>query len=179
MKHESTVLGLSPDRLAELLKIGSDVEGNLDTEHRKADLLHDWLAARLPLDEAMAHSLPAIVSKLCRELQSLAGHSFGMLLLDSHSELDALTKIKHYGKKMAEAAKTEADHDAATAVYYAAIASAVLYHDEKMTTYSYKDLRKSFSALAAQDWLTQDLSELFGKAAAICREKAGGDCPDT
>lgn len=178
MKQESTVLGLNPQKLAELLNIGSDLDQDLGTEHKKEELLHDWMAASLPLDKALAQSLPEIVSRLCRDLQPISGDAFGKILLDPKSDIDAIEKIRHYSKKIAEAAKSDPEHDAATTIYYAAIANAMVFHEKRITKFSYESLEKSFAALTAHQWLTPDLSELFSKAVVVCRNKDGGNCQD-
>ena len=71
-------------------------------------------------------------------------------------------------------AKSEAEHDAATAVYFAAIASALLFHDRKITTFSYKSLDESFSKLINEKWIVKDIAELFDRACRVCRQKSKG-----
>ena len=178
MKQDSTILGINPQRLAELLNIGSDLDQDFGTEHKKEELLHDWLADSLPLDKALAQSLPEIVSRLCRDLQPISGNAFGKILLDPKSDIDAIEKIRHYSKKMAETAKSGPEHDAATTIYYAAIANAMVFHDKRITKFSYESLEKSFTTLTAHQWLTPDLSELFSKAVVICHNKIRDNCQD-
>lgn len=174
MDKESTVFGLSPEQLARLLKIGSDTsqaDSKVDQEQKKVELLHDWLAARLPLETALVESLPKILRRLRQELRPLEGKSFGDLLKEPNTDIAAIEKIKEYSKKMVASAKSEAEHDAAAAIYYAAIASALVYHNKTITKFSYKNLRDSFSALSGQAWLNPDLAALFEEARKLCQEK--------
>jgi hypothetical protein len=174
MDKESTTFGLNPEKLARLLKIGSDIsqtDEKIDPEHKKAELLHDWLAATLPLDAALAEQLPIVIRRLCKELQPLSGEPFGKLLEDSKTNVEVLNKIKGYSKKLVTAAKSEAENDAATVVYYAAIASALFFHDQKITRFSYKDLEQSFSCLVKNSWIPMDLINLFEKASLLCKKK--------
>ena len=83
-------------------------------------------------------------------------------------------KIKDYSKKLVISAKSDAEHDAATAVYFAAIASALISHDRKITTFSYKSLDESFSRLTNEKWITEDIAELFSRACRVCRQKSKG-----
>ena len=166
MHKESTTFGLSSKQLARLLNIGSDSRPSADGAdegQKKADLLHDWLAATLPLDAALENSLPAILRRLCQGLRPLAEKPFGELLTDPNTDIVAIRKIKGFGKKMVGAANSEAEHDVAAVVYYAAIASALLFHNQRITKFSHDSLESSFSALAEHTWLTPDLADLFKK----------------
>ena len=174
MDKESTAFGLSSEQLARLLKIGSDTsqaDSKVDQEQKKTELLHDWLAASLPLETALVESLPKILRHLCQELRPMAGKPFGDLLKEPNTDIAAIEKIKDYSKKIVASAKSEAEHDAAAAIYYAAIASALVYHKKTITKFSYKNLRDSFSALTDQAWLTPDLVALFEDASKLCQEK--------
>ncbi|MHC4109504.1 MAG: hypothetical protein ACYSUY_00415 [Planctomycetota bacterium] len=175
MDKESTAFGLSPEQLAHLLKIGSDTshaDNEVDREQKKTELLHDWLTATLPLDAAIAKALPTILRRLCQELRPLAGKAFGDLLKDPKTDIAAIRKIKDYSKKMVGCAKSETEHDAATAIYYAAIASALVFHNQRITKFSYESLNNSFSTLTGHNWLTPDLAQLLKEASEFCREEA-------
>lgn len=166
MDKQPTTFGLSPTQLARLLKIGSDRRSTgeeVDEEQKKAELLHNWLAATLPLDAVLVKSLPTILRRLCQELRPLAGKPFGALLTDPSTDIAAIRKIKDFSKKMVRSVKSEAEHDVAATVYYAAIASAFVFHDQRITKFSYESLKNSFSALKEHTWLTPDLAGLFKK----------------
>jgi hypothetical protein len=174
MDKESTAFGLSPEQLASILKIGLDAriaEDKLNQEQKKAELLHDWLAATLPLDAVIVKALPTVLRRMFEQLRPLAGKPFGDLLKEPNTDIAAIVKIKDYSKKMVASAKSEAEHDAATAIYYAAIASALVFHNKTITKLSYKNLRDSFWTLSKQAWLTPDLAELFEKARKLCQDK--------
>ena len=177
MDKESTTFRLSSEQLARLLGIGSYIsedKDQVDQEQKKAELLRDWLAAKLPIEEAMVESLPTIIRRVCQELQPLAGEPFGNLLQDPETDITTIRRIKDYSKKLAMSARSEAEHDAATAIYFAAIASALVFHDRKITTYSYKSLDESFSKLINETWIAKDISELFSKACKVCNQKSKG-----
>lgn len=175
MDKESTTFGLSPEKLARLLKIGSD-ESQSETnagqrEQKKARLLQDWLAATLPVDAVFVESLPRVLRRLYQELKPLGSRPFGTLLQDPEADMSVIKKIKDCSKKLVESAKSEAEHDAATAVYYAAIASALVFHDQRITSFSYVNLMNSFASLKEQSWLTAELVKLYGEAYDSCQEK--------
>jgi hypothetical protein len=174
MERESTTFGLSPEKLARLLNIGSDAsqaEDKVGPEQKKAELLHDWLAATLPADAALVESLPKIVGRLCRRLLPLVGEPFGNLLQNPKTDVAVIKKIKDYSKKMVASARSETEHDAATAIYYAAIASALVFHDKRITKFSYQSLKNSFSTLVESSWLTSEITDLFRKACRLWEQK--------
>lgn len=175
MDEESTAFNLSSEQLAHLLGIGSRIGGDenqVDQEQRKAELLRDLLAAKLPADEVLLESLPTVVRRACQELQPLAGESFGNLLQDPGTDITTIRRIKDYSKKLTKAAESEIEHDAAGAIYYAAIAGALVFHEKKITSFSYEELVDSFSVLTKNSWLTPDLARLFRKARKLCQKKA-------
>ena len=175
MDKKSTTFGLNGEKLVRLLKIGSGAnqpEEEVDQEQKRAELLRDWLTAALPLDEVLIESLPAILRRLCQEVQPLAGKPFGSMLQDPKADIAAIKKIKDYSKKLVTSAKSEAEHDAATTIYYAAIANALVFHNQRITKFSYRSLADSFSALTQSSWLTSELTQLLKKAYEVCEKKA-------
>lgn len=177
MDKETTTFGLCSEKLVRLLNIGTDIsetDNNIDQKGKKTVLLQDWLAAKLPLDAVFLETLPAILKRFCKQLRPHAGESFGNLLKDPKTDMLVIKKIKDYSKKIALSAKSEAEHDAAIAIYFAAIANALFFHEQKITTFSYKSLDESFSKLINETWITKDIAELFSKACKVCRQKSKG-----
>jgi hypothetical protein len=175
MAEESSTFGLSPEKLARLLNIGSDIgktNDAINSEERKAELLQDWLTATLPLDAVLLESLPVILQRLCRQLQPHLGEQFKKVLKDPQTDILVIRKIKDYSKRFVTSARSEAEHDAATVIYFAAIASALLFHDIKITKFSYKTLDESFSKLIGEKWINADIAELFSQARLVCRKKS-------
>jgi hypothetical protein len=175
MDKDSTTFSLSPQRLARILRIGSDtdeIEETGDQEQKKAELLQDWLEATLPLDAVFLESLPAILHSLCDELKPLVGEPFGKLLNDPEADLAAIKKIKEYSKKLIVSARSDAEHDAATVIYYAAIASALVFHERRITKFSYDGLEKSFVSLKKHTWVPSALRQLFDEAHKFCQKKS-------
>jgi hypothetical protein len=175
MDKSSSTFGLSAEKLADLLKIGSDTgraEDRADTESRKARLLRGWLSARLPLDAVLVESLPRILERVCRQLQPLAHESFGKLLQDPQADIEPIKKIKDYSKRLVKSAKSDAEHEAAAAIYYAAIANALLFHERRITKLSYEHLEDTFLQLSQSSWISPELVGLFKKARRLCKAKA-------
>lgn len=174
MDDKESTFGASVKGLAGLLGVGvgKDVPQDAASVDKAAgELLRARLSGTLPLDTAIVDALPAILGKLQEELLPLAGLSLGGVLLDANTELSAIKSIKDYGKKLAARRDSQADHSAAIAIYFAAIASALLFHGEKITSYSYEHLRESLNELIEDTWIPSELSRHFSKARKMCERK--------
>ena len=161
-----------PEQLASLLGIGIRGEAE-EGEARDAPSIREWLrdglASRWPLDTADAESLPATLGKPCPELTALAGRSLGEVLLDSQTDLRVLKTIKEYGKTLSARASKGPSRPGAVAIYYAAIAGAVLFHHEKITEHSYRSLARSLQMLIEKPWMAPELVGLFVEARKACQ----------
>jgi hypothetical protein len=174
MDDKESTFGASVKGLHGLLGVGvgKDVPQDAASVDKAAgELLRARLEGTLPLDTAVVDALPAILGKLQGELLPLAGRPLGEVLLDADTELSAIKSIKDYGKKLAARRDSEADHSAAIAIYFAAIASALLFHGEKITSYGYEHLQGSFNELIEDTWIPAELSRHFSKACRMCRER--------
>jgi hypothetical protein len=158
-----------PDRLADLLHIGLEAgpPGPSHPDEQKESLLRARLAGTLPLEKAAVDALPVLAGQLL----PLGSGSVGRALLDAGTPLEVFQKIKDYGKKLALANESEAEHAAATTIYFAAIASAILFHGKRITSYSYRALAGHFGTLAEKRWMDPKLARHFAKARKKCRRK--------
>jgi len=171
MRDESTTFGLNREKLSKLWRMGQDIpqeKGDFDEEQKKAELLHAQLAESLPIEAGMQHLLPNILTVVCRRFKPFVGCSIKDLLLDPETDLLIIKTIKDLQKKRAESACSELQQDVATVVYYAAIASALVYHDVKISKFSYKVLDPTFTELGQNNWLITDLKILFSSAHELC-----------
>ncbi|MHC4439717.1 MAG: hypothetical protein ACYS3S_20355 [Planctomycetota bacterium] len=171
MHDKSSTFGLNRKKLSHLWRIGKDIpqqEEGFEEEQRKSDLLQAQLSESLPLEVGMQHLLPDILSAVCRKFKPFIGCSIKDLLLDPETDLLIIKTIKDLHKKRAESAPSGLQQDVTTAVYYAAIASALVYHDIKITKFSYKVLGSTLTEMSQNKWLTTDLKILFGRAHELC-----------
>lgn len=171
MQDDSSTFGLNREILSKLWQMGKDVlpeQGDFDEEQKKAELLQSQLADSLPLEAGMQHLLPNILSAVCKKFKPFIGCSIKDLLLDPETDLLIIKTIKDQYKKRAESASSELQQDVATVLYYAAIASALVYHDIKISKFSYKVLGPMFAELIQNNWLTKDLRNLLNRALELC-----------
>ena len=171
-----TTFGLSPDKLAGLWNIGSDTEEAEkpeDQNNKKTELLRDLLCGPLP-----THS-PKAASRIKKQMyqKSIVNYLMDIpiekLLNNPETDIVLLRKVKDHGKKLSGNAISQAEYQVANAVYYAAIASALIYHDQRITKFSYKDLEKYFVRLCHESWLPETLRQFFARACEYCRNRQG------
>ncbi len=163
---ESKTSRLSADKLARLWDIGSEVPaaGTGGPEEQRAERLRDWLARSLPPDEDLRGLLSEGLGHLCRDLRPFSGDAIGLLITCPETDVVALRRIKHLAKERGTAAGNEMDRDVALAVYFAAIASALVFHDTKISQHGDRKLKTAFGSLGRQPWVPPDLAHLFEKA---------------
>ena len=166
----------SPEKLARFFAIGRDEPREEDQpadDTTTAELLRDRLAGTLPLDANIVDLLPVILGRLSRELLPLGGRRLGEALIDPSLDLGVIDQIKGHAKKLASREGSEVDHAVATAIYYAAIAGALVFHGQKITTHSLAELDRSFAVLILKSWMTPELVRLFSEARRTCQAKLG------
>ena len=137
-------------------------ERTLDEE--RAELLLDRLAEPLPAEFLGSRALPKQLQRLCDKSGLLRGAPIRDILKNPQTEVSLVKKVKDYAKQLSEHANSKAEHDTANAIYYAAIANALVFHDVQITKFSYKDLNHSFVVFAGKKWIPAFIINLFKKA---------------
>jgi hypothetical protein len=151
---------------------GERLGGGANRDRVFREVLRARLTGTLALDTAVAGALPCFVNQLCEEFLPQPGRSLAETLLDPETDPDAVRAIKAYAKSLASRSSGDAERAVATALYYAAIASALLFHGQRITGYSYRVLALSFRVLAEKAWMLPELAEHFTEARRMCDEEA-------
>ena len=175
MKKSPRKFDLSIEQSTNLLKLALEPNQNKktqDTEKDRAELLLDTLASRLPINPALLESLPAVLRSLSEELQSVSGLPLGKLMQNPRTKTTLLRRIKDFGKELGASANDEIERDVALAIYYAAIAGALLFHNVKISEYPYKQLEQYFATMSKHSWIPPNLVGLYKKAYKHCKQKA-------
>jgi hypothetical protein len=176
MDRHPTTSGLRPDKLAQLWNIGSETdqaESDVDRDSKKTELLRDLLAGALPARSPKGESQSIEKTHLQSVVSSIADKPIEKLIQNSGTDVALIRKVKDHGKKLSDRAKSKAEYHVANTVYYAAIASALVFHDKKITKYSYRDLDKYFRRLDKEKWIPEALRSLFSRAAEYCQIRQG------
>jgi len=171
MDKESSTFGIPHDKLAQLWDLHSDREKGpeeSDQDLLKLELLNDMLARKMPLDQVLAQALSGVLAQLCKDIRPFTGDSFGHLLIDPETDLSTIKQIKNYYKGLSKHIQSKTEHDVIAVLYYATIASALVFHRERITSFSDEHLRKAFLKYVNYSWLTQALKSLFLKASEYC-----------
>ena len=124
----------------------------------------------LPRDAALLAPLRTLVQQMAQDIEVLAGQPLVAILGNPETPVGLIRVVKEYAKKLCTAITTEPEHVVATTIYYAAIANALAYHNEKVSQHSYDALRLSFEELARKTWMTSELKKIFLAAQKVCRE---------
>ena len=168
------------DKLAKLLQLGAAEEGSPerstqpDSEDQKVETLQRLLQTALPLKEVLAQALPMVIQRVCQELDALSTGAMEKALLDPDTAQSVIEHIKAHAKQITRRTTSAVEKEAATVLYYAAIASALVFHNKRITKSSYTKLKRSFDSLAAMTWVSKEIAGLLGDAARVCGKQS--DC---
>ncbi|MBN1510154.1 MAG: hypothetical protein JW955_25125 [Sedimentisphaerales bacterium] len=172
--EDSSTHGLRPDQLAGLFSVGLD-DSDAAQDKSMIQLLHSRLTYALPSDSLLFDALTMMMGRLGCDVRSLAGSSLIDVLLNPRSDIGLLYAIKDCSKRLSFGLESKVEAGLATTTYYAAVASALVHHDRRITGYSYEALDRSFAAFAAKEWVGPELAGLFSRAQRICHDKRGAD----
>ncbi len=153
--------------LASLAEDEDRTESNSDLDRNKADILQQLLLKPIPRNIDDIRSLPTMLRQMCEQLPSMESQSIEQLLFDKNTSIPMLKWIKEFGKQLTTKVPEE-QIEAAGIIYHAAIASALVYHHEKITSFSYENLVSDFTELIGKTWTLLDIRQLFSKAKDIC-----------
>ncbi|MHC4540246.1 MAG: hypothetical protein ACYS74_10760 [Planctomycetota bacterium] len=174
MEESSERLKLNIEQSTRLLRLGLDSSHETADQRAtrsRADLLLDMLASKLPTDPALIETLPTVLRSLSEELQSVSGRTLGDLLQGPKTKIALIRRMKDFAKELGAAAKDDVEREVALALYFAAIANALVYHNVKISQYNHAKLEQSFAALRGHDWIPPNLARLFRKAQRYCNKK--------
>ena len=170
---KKSTYGLTLDQMADLLSVGIDEANFLDEisdSETTAQVLQNQLVTSISRNSSLLDSLLVIIGKMGYGMESFSGKSLGDLLLNSDTDISLIKAIKTYSKKLSLTLDSGDKHNVAVTIYHAAIASGIVYHDQKISSSSYRTLVDSFTVFMEKDWLTPELKELFSRARDICRQ---------
>jgi len=177
MMNKESTYGLELNQLAGLFSLGLGELGLGSQElypdgAQLANLLQRQLDETLPEGGAfLFESLLAMKGALSCDVRDLQDKSLGALLTDKKTDLVLLKAINASSKRTSKELVSDAALAIATAIYYGALASALVHHQEKITQHSFKSLEQSFRSLAGKKWMDARLKQLFGSAREVCLEK--------
>ena len=172
MNAKKTTYGSDPERLAAFFRIGTEPsDDSMTPSEAREDYLGRKLHGVLPLTQAQVNDLAMLVGEVRQHLP-LDGRALGEVLLDKDTDLVVLSQIKEHGKELSKAVDSEIEHDVGLTLYYAAIASAILFRDQRITSHSHSALAEAFGRLVRKRWMDPKLARHFAKARKASEQKA-------
>jgi len=165
--------GLNDEQKTRLLSLGRTSEATnepLDHAEAREQLLCELLMSTLPISKAVSGTLPELLQGQLRDLRSVAGEPIGDLIENPNTESYILERIKDYAKHEGTESGHEVNEDVYLVIYCAAIASALAFHGKKITEHTEGDLKRFFQSYTEEEWVLQELKELFCKALRMLQE---------
>lgn len=124
----------------------------------------------------------ASVQELNQPLEELfeSRQSFGMdldevtigdIVLHDCRCSEVFSIVKYYAKQRMGQVESEAECMATRALYYAAIAAAMSFWGEKITKFSYQELRQRLDVMAARPWMPVEVRSIYAQARKVCERQ--------
>ena len=172
MAKKST-FGLTPAQLGRLLAVSARTVDSADAmveDQAKEKLLQEHLSRRLSDALSSPEVLPSGTEPPVAETVKLPDGSLKEALLDPQCDLAVLRTIKDHNKRLSAMVASGSQTLITATLYYAAVAAALVYQNQRISQYSHEDLAERFLALTQRSWIDRDLRGLFARAAALCRQ---------
>lgn len=167
-----TTHGIRPERLIDLLSVGlqSSVSGidELVSDEQIRDYFSDLVHRKIPNDSSIIDSILLLLRENKRYGKLVGGRSLCELLLDGGTDLQLHVAIKDYSKKIYQSSISKGENSIAAAIYYLAIAAALVYHDATISAHSKDTLKTAFGDLLAKTWMSPEFKELLETARTRC-----------
>ncbi|MEM6471435.1 MAG: hypothetical protein AAF802_17870 [Planctomycetota bacterium] len=139
--------GTSDSELGRIFAVGAKIESQDDDDRQ--------------LDETRRLILAMPLSDLIGGQNSTEVHS---CLARKGTSLDELNSLKDWAGQERTRDKAATPREVSDAVFFAAIAAALVHHGEKITVLNSNNLRTEFGRLGNQRWLDVEIQELSRKA---------------
>jgi len=173
MTEKRTVLGLGPGNVRQFLDAclaSPSPDGKVRETDRLAQLLQEQLAEKCPVSRVIARSGSWLLDRLQEKVRLDLSQPVRAVLLDDPTDLGTLRDIKDRYKKWAEKAPDKGMQRVYTAIYFAAIARALVAHAQRITRHAPAYLIQSFAVLAGEPWMASAVRDLYLEAKRICEQ---------
>jgi hypothetical protein len=171
MTKKRTVFGAHPHGVRRFLDdclTGGESQSPSGAPLDKGLLLREQLWEKCPLPRAAARSGSWLLDHANEKVLLDLTQSVGQVLSDDKADIEVLRDIKNRYKGWARKAASKDFQRVYTAIYFAAIARALVSHNRRISRYRNEYLVHSFETLAGEGWMIPALSELYRKARQTC-----------
>ena len=168
---KTSTSGLSREKLVSLLAIGSEPRDDRlepEADRAMATLLARRLEEPLLAGGLVSDNAQGTIEEAHGDAQRLTERPLGELLLDPSSDLAVIAAIKDHAKRGSAGRQESPERAIAILIYYAAIASGLVFHNVLISSHSLDYLGSSLAEFASKGWVPKNLRELFSAASASC-----------
>jgi hypothetical protein len=165
---EDTHFELNDEQKTRLFSLGyaeENLDDDEDVEASRLDNLYRILKDPLPLPHDTVSAVPDVLRSMAGELVSIAGKPIRQLILGADTSLATLEQIKVYAKHKGRHVTVDTVKDTYMAVYFAAIAQALILHGVMISQHKQSDLARFFKIYEKESWMLPELKDLFKTAA--------------
>jgi hypothetical protein len=166
----------NPDskKMAALLNIGkakrkAKIQDSPQVNLEETLIFH--LSKPMPLHGTVSRFAAAIPELVTNALYVCDSACIGELLRDNATSTGQLEDIKALYRRSSVRAASREEKTVAVAIYYGAIAKALVAHGHKISAFSYDRLGRAFAMLVEKQWIPDYLKQLYSQAAIVCREQ--------
>ena len=142
-----------------------------DADEQARQHLEQHLEAAYIAGSESRESLPAVMTHAYKEVKTRSGQTLKRLLLDPNTTLDLLNDIKQTYKTRAMHASSEMEKSCARILYYTVIANALVFHQKRISSFSYHTLKRNLTKLINKPWLDSDTRHLLMQACRVCENR--------
>jgi hypothetical protein len=171
VRNKNATMSLGSEKLIRLLNIGSDVKDGreeTDDDQDKTEQLSNLLSQSIIIPNVSSRKLHTSLVSIKQQVLLMCEESVGAMLQSPRTDIRLLRKIKTRFKTLALSSASEPVSCAAKAVCAAAIASALVFHSARISSFKDEELKKHFTEFLRSRWITAELRELFRNACEVC-----------
>jgi len=175
-KKRRSTFGLRLGQLADLFVIAAKDHASTEEDYADQDpseRLRCFLTEVIHSNSLLFLVAPEIPRNEWCDVTLPTGRSLQEVLYSHKSSVEQLQIIKESSKRLTMRSISEAERAVATTIYHAAIACCLVQHNKKITQHSYEKLDESFALLMEEEWMSDELMQLFSQARRICQSKRG------
>ena len=142
--------------------------GKLSRTAQMKQGLQEQLAEKCPGSRPERHSQSRLLDRLEEKVLLETNRSVGEALADPQVSLEVMQGIKERYKEWARKEADKGKQRVYTAIYFGAIARALVSHQQTITHHPHDYLIHSFEVLRRESWVPAPLRELYLEAKEVC-----------
>ncbi len=171
MTERETAFGASRENVQRFLDDCLKAEASqekLGEVQRMEQLLQERLADPCPVSQPPGRSQSWLLDRLEEQTIRAVSGSVGQALAEAQVPLEVTRDIKECYKERADQTKDKQEQHVHTAIYFGAVARALVSHGRRITRSPAAYLIHSFQVLAGEPWMAPPLRELYLQAQQVC-----------